>query len=131
MKEREAEPSCIARSKGKRKGFPPKTRWKEEQKEKAQGPRELQNGERKDETRKSSKGTEAKGKENRVAVVSSPEGASAGSVQGRGKHRPILEGARGGAEGTERKEPKMPVACVNGVPREPAHAGVVERVAPT
>jgi hypothetical protein len=56
LKEREAEPSCIARSKGKRKGVPPKTRWKEEQKEKAQGPRELQNGERKDETRRSSVG---------------------------------------------------------------------------
>ncbi len=69
------------------------------------GPRELQNGERKDETRRSSEGTEAKCKENRVAVVSSSEGASAGSAQGRGKPRPILEGARGGAEGTEREDP--------------------------
>jgi hypothetical protein len=66
-----------------------------------------------------------------VAVVSSSEGASAGSAQGRGKPRPILEGARGGAEGTEREDPKMPVACDNGVPREPSHTGVVERVAHT
>ncbi len=49
----------------------------------------------------------------------------------RGKPRPILEGARGGAEGTEREDPKMPVACDNGVPREPAYAVVVEHVAPT
>jgi hypothetical protein len=76
-------------------------------------------------------GTEAKGKENRVAVLSSSEGDSAGSAQGRGKPCPILKGARGVAEGTERKDPKMPVACVNGVPREPAHTGMVERVALT
>jgi hypothetical protein len=130
LREREVKSSCIACSKGKRKGVPPKTRWKEEQKEKAQGPREHQNGEWKAETRGGSKGTEAKGKENRVAAASSSEGATAESTQGRGKSRPILEGARDGAEGTEREDPKMPVACVNGVPREPAHAGVVERVAP-
>ncbi len=32
LKEREAEPSCIARNKGMSKVVPPKTRWKEEQK---------------------------------------------------------------------------------------------------
>jgi hypothetical protein len=122
LKEREVESSCIACSKGKRKGVPPKTRWKEEQKEKAQGPRELQNGKWKAETRRGSEGTKAKGKENRVAGASSSEGASAESAQGRGKPRPILEGARRGAEGTEREGPKMPVACVNGVPMQRARS---------
>jgi hypothetical protein len=130
LREREVESSCIACSKGKRKGVPPKTRGKEEQKEKAQGPRELRNGEWKAKARGGSEGTEAKGKEKRVAVASSSEGATAVSTQGCGKSRPILGGAKGGAEGTEGEDPKMPVACVSGVPREPAHRGVVERVTP-
>jgi hypothetical protein len=35
LRERKVEHNCVACSKDKRRGFPPKTRWKEEQKEKA------------------------------------------------------------------------------------------------
>ncbi len=66
-----------------------------------------------------------------MAVASGSEEATAVSTQEHCKPRPILEGARRGPEGMEREDPKMPVACVNGVPREPAHTGVVERVART
>ncbi len=63
--------------------------------------------------------------------MSGPEEATAVPMQGRDKPRPILEGIKGGAESAEGGAPKMPVACISGVPREPAHAGVVERVVPT
>jgi hypothetical protein len=112
LRDRDMGSSCVAWSKGKRKGVPPKTRWKVE----ACGGNDS---------------TEAKGKENRVGAASGSEEATAVSTQGRDKSHPILEGIKGGAEGTERENPKMPEACVSGVPREPARAGVVERVAPT
>ncbi len=117
LRERKVEPNCIACSKEKRRGVPPKTRWKEEQKERAQG--------------RGGKGTEAQGKENRVVVASSSEGATVASAQGCSKPRSILEEIRKSAEGTEGESSKMPVACVNGVPREPVRTGVVERVNPT
>jgi hypothetical protein len=44
-RDKDIEAGCIACTKGKRKGIPPKARWKEELKEKAQGLRELQNEE--------------------------------------------------------------------------------------
>jgi hypothetical protein len=127
---KEVESRCTAHSKGKGKGIPPKTRWKEEQKERIQGLRELRNGEKKVETREGNVNAKAKGKENRGEVVSGPEEATAVLMQGRDKPRPILEGIKGGVENAEGGAPKMPVACISGVSREPAHAGVVERMVP-
>jgi hypothetical protein len=129
-RDKDMESRCIACSKGKRKGIPPKARWKEEQKEKARGPRELQNEEWKGGTRDSGAIAEIKGKENRMEVASGSREAIAVPAHGRDKSRPIFEGVKGGAEGVEGETSKMPVACVSGVPRKPAHAGVVERVAP-
>jgi hypothetical protein len=42
LKERNVEIKCIACNKGKRKRIPPKARWKEEQKERAQDMKESQ-----------------------------------------------------------------------------------------
>ncbi len=110
------EPNCIACSKEKRRGVPPKTRWKEEQEERVQG--------------RDGKGTEAQGKENRVVAAPSPGEATVVPTQGGSKPRCILEEIRKSAVGTKGESPKMPVACISGVPREPTRTGVVERVTP-
>jgi hypothetical protein len=43
LRDKDIEAKCVACNKGKRKGIPPKARSKEEQKERAQGLKELQN----------------------------------------------------------------------------------------
>ncbi len=68
-RDKDIEARCITCNKGKRKGIPPKARWKEEQKERARGPRELQNEELEDGTRDSGANAESKGKENRIEVA--------------------------------------------------------------
>jgi len=102
LRERKVEHNCIACSKDKRRGVPPKTRWKEEQKEKAQG--------------RHSKGTEVQGKENRAAATPSPEETTVVTIPGGSKPRCILEEVRKSAEGTKEESTQMPVACVSGVP---------------
>ncbi len=56
LRERKVENNCVACSKDKKRGVPPKTRWKEEQKERARS-------------------QEAQGKENRTVAVPNPEEA--------------------------------------------------------
>jgi hypothetical protein len=75
-RDKDIEARCIACNKGKRKGIPLKARWKEEQKERARGPRELQNEELEDGTRDSGANAETKGKENRIEVAPSSGGPS-------------------------------------------------------
>ena len=58
----------------------------------------------------------------------SPEGAAVAPVPGDGKPRRALGEAKKGVEGTEEGNTQVPVACVNGMPREPAHTGTVARV---
>ncbi len=58
LRERRVENNCAACTKDKKRGIPPKTRWKEEQKEKARS-------------------REAQGKENRAVAVPNPEEAVA------------------------------------------------------
>jgi hypothetical protein len=53
LRERKADSNCVACCKDKKRGVPPKTRWKEEQKEKARS-------------------LEAQGKENRAVAVPGP-----------------------------------------------------------
>jgi hypothetical protein len=117
LRERKAEHNCIACSKDKRRGVPPKTRWKEEQKEKAQG--------------RYGKGTGAQGKENKAVATPSPEETAVVPVPGGSKPCCALEEVKKSAEGTKEENTQMPVACVSGVPREPARTGTIERVNPT
>jgi hypothetical protein len=117
LRERKAVNNCVACSKDKRRGVPPKTRWKEEQKEKAQS--------------RDGQGREAQGKENQAVAMPSPEEAAAVPAPGGSKPRCVLEEVRKGVEGSKGESTQMPVACVSGVPREPAHAGTVVRVTPT
>jgi hypothetical protein len=111
LRERKAENNCVACSKDKRRGVPPKTRWKEEQKEKARS-------------------QEAQGKENRAVAAPSPEEAITVPAPGGSKPRCILEEARKGVGGSKGENTQMPVACVSGVSRKPADAGAVVRVTP-
>jgi hypothetical protein len=92
------------------------SRWKEEQKEKAQG--------------RDGKGLEAQGKENQAVAVPSPEEAAVVPMPGSSKLRCVLEEVKKGVEGTKEENTQMPVACFSGVPREPARAGTVVRVNP-
>ncbi len=57
LRERKADSNCVACCKDKKRGVPPKTRWKEEQREKARS-------------------QEAQGKENRTAAVPDQEESS-------------------------------------------------------
>jgi hypothetical protein len=61
LREKKTESNCVACCKDKKKGVPPKTRWKEEQKEKARS-------------------QEAQGKENRAVTMSSPGKATVAPV---------------------------------------------------
>jgi hypothetical protein len=117
LRERKTENNCVACSKDKRRGVPPKTRWKEEQKEKALG----QDGQDR----------EAQGKENRAAAMPNPEEAAAVPAPGGSEPRCVLGEVKKGVGGSKGENTQMPVACVSGVPREPANAGAVVRVTPT
>jgi hypothetical protein len=82
VRERKAENNCVACSKDKRRGVPPKTRWKEELKEKARS-------------------QEAQGKENRAVAAPSPEEAITVPAPRGSKPRCILEEARKGVGGSK------------------------------
>jgi hypothetical protein len=129
LREKKSDSNWVACCKDKKRGVPPKTRWKEEQREKA---RDL----------------ESPGKENRAAAVPGPGEiiATTGSERSEAQQSPgeaqegavavpgpeevaIAEGPEGGKMrqasvgapgGTKEEEASTPVACVTGVPREPA-----------
>jgi hypothetical protein len=141
LREKKSDSNCVACYKDKKRGVPPKTRWKEEQKEKARS-------------------LESPGKENRIAAVPGSEGiiaatGSEGSEAQRapeetqegvvaipgpekvtaakgpegGETRQVPEGAQGGTKDPEKEDASTPVACVTGVPREPAGGRELARVA--
>jgi hypothetical protein len=73
LREKKVENNCVACSRDKKRGVPPKTRWKEEQKEKAQS-------------------QEARGKLNRAMAMSSPgEAAAAPAAEGSEPQRALKE----------------------------------------
>jgi hypothetical protein len=142
LRERKTDSNYVACCKDKKKGVPPKTRWKEEQKEKARN-------------------QEAQGKENRTVAVPGPgrviaatgsEGSEAqqapeetqkvtaaipgpekvtattGSEGGETQQSP--EGAQKGTKDPKKEDAQAPVACVTGVPRGPVSRGKLARVAP-
>ncbi len=92
--------------------------------------REFRKEESESGTRESGVATETKGKENRMEVSPSSGETIVAPVQGCDRPRSIFEGVKGSARNVGGVAPKMPVACVSGVPRDPTHAGAVQRVAP-
>jgi hypothetical protein len=112
LREKKVENNCDACSKDRKRGVPPKTRWKEEQKEKARS-------------------QEARGKENRAMAVSSPgETAAAPAAEGSEPQR-ALEEVQKDTESSKGESTRTPVACVAGVPRGPASTGEMVRVTPS
>ncbi len=135
LRERKTDSNCVACCKDKKKGVSPKTRWKEEQREKARN-------------------QEAQGKENRTAAVPGPgriiaatgsEGSEArqapeetqkdtAAIPGpeevtaitgseRGETRQTPEGVRESTRDPKKEDAQAPVACVTGVPRGPVSRG--------
>ncbi len=64
-----------------------------------------------------------------MAVTPGPEEASAEGKSEKGSTRQAPGGALEGARGPKKEEAPAPVACVAGVPREPASGGEVARIA--
>jgi hypothetical protein len=92
-------------------GYPPKTRWKEEQKERARS-------------------QEAQGKENLSVVIPGPEKAADTPVTEGSETQRALREAQKSAEDPKREDTQAPVACVTGVPRGPVSVGELVRVTP-
>ncbi len=111
LKEKKADSNCIACCKDKKRGVPPKTRWKEEQKERARC-------------------QEAQGKENQSAAIPGPERAAVTPVTEGSEAQRALREAQKSAEVPKGEEAHAPVACVTGVPRGPVSRGELARVAP-
>jgi hypothetical protein len=131
LREKKPDSNCVACCRDKRRGVPPKTRWKEEEKEKARS-------------------LKLSGKENRAVAVPGPEGSEAQQAPEEAQEgvvaTPGLEettaaeeseggdtrqapgGAQGGARDPKKEDTSAPVACVTGVPREPANGGEVARI---
>jgi hypothetical protein len=111
LRERKADSNCVACFKDKKRGVPPKTRWKEEQKERARS-------------------QEAQGKENRSAAMPGPERAAVTPVTEGSETQHALREAQKSAEVPKGEDAQAPVACVTGVPRGPVSVGELARVTP-
>ncbi len=111
LKERKAYSNCVACCKDKKRGVPPKTRWKEEQREKARS-------------------QEAQGKENRVMAAPESGGATAAAGPDGNEAQQAPEEAQKSAEDPKKGDTQAPVACVAGVPRGPVSTGEMARVIP-
>jgi hypothetical protein len=85
LREKKTDSNCVACCKKKKRGIPPKTRWKEEQKEKARS-------------------QEAQGKENRSAVVPGPERAAVTPVMEGGETQRAPGEAQKSAENPKRED---------------------------
>jgi hypothetical protein len=112
LREKKTDSNCVACCKDKKRGVPPKTRWKEEQKEKAQS-------------------QEAQGIENRTAAMPCPERTTTAPVAEGSETQRALRETQKGAENPKKENAQAPVACVAGVPRGPISAGELVRVTPS
>jgi hypothetical protein len=92
LRERKADSNCVACCKDKKRGIPPKTRWKEEQKEKARS-------------------QEAQGKENRSVVIPGPGKTTVIPVTEGSETQHALREAQKSAEGPKKEDAQAPVAC--------------------
>ena len=127
-REKKPDAGCVACHRDKRRNVPPKTRWKEEQKEKA---RKMESAGKEnlavkvpggagdivvtvpeeEEARQASEGT-------RAETMATPE-ANEAAVPGKPEETGLPQasgGALGGAQETKGAETPAPVACVAGVP---------------
>jgi hypothetical protein len=140
QREKKPDGNCVACYRDKRRGIPPKTRWKEEQKEKARsmelsgkenlavkvpgndgiaaatGPREGEAQQASEEAREE------------VAVVPGPEETTVEKKSEGDGAQQAPGGALGGARDPKKEDASAPVACVTGVPRGPANGGEVARI---
>ncbi len=140
LRERKADSNCVACCKDKKRGVPPKTRWKEEQKEKARslespgkenravaGPGEII-------AATGSEGSEAQlapeEAQEGIVAIPGPEEVTATMGPEGDETRQTPEGAQGGTEDPKKEDAPTPVACVTGVPRGPVSRGELARVAP-
>ncbi len=140
LKEKKPDSNCVACCKDKKRGVPPKTSWKEEQKEKARslespgkenwavavpGPRGVV-------AATGSEGSEAQQApeeaQEGVVAIPGPEEVTAAKEPEGGDTRQALEGAQGGTKDSKKEDTSTPVACMTGVPREPASGGEVARI---
>ncbi len=112
LREKKMENNCVACSKDKKRGVPPKTRWKEEQKEKARS-------------------QEAQGEENRAMAMSSPGKATVAPVAEGSEPQRALKEVQKDAGSSKGENTQTPVACVAGVPRGPVSTGEMVRVTPS
>jgi hypothetical protein len=140
QREKKPDGNCIACHRDKRRNVPPKTRWKEEQKEKARnmGPAckeslatevpekariTVATGPGEKDAQQASEGTRAE-----VAVTPKLGEAAMEGKPEEGGTRQAPGGALESARGLEKEEASAPVACVAGVPREPVSGREVARV---
>jgi hypothetical protein len=142
LRERKADSNCVACCKDKKRGVPPKTRWKEEQKEKA---RSLESPGKENRAvaapglgeviaATGSEGSEAQQApeeaQEGVVAIPGPEEVTATMESKGGETRQTPEGAQGGTKDPKKEDTPTPVACVTGVPRGPVSRGELARVAP-
>jgi hypothetical protein len=140
QREKKPDSNCVACCRDKRRGVPPKTRWKEEQKEKARsmessGKENLAvavPGKKRISATTRPEGSEAQQapEEARegVAVTPGPEETTAERKSEGGDTQQAPGGALGGARGPKKEDASAPAACVTGVPREPTNGGEVARI---
>jgi hypothetical protein len=131
QREKKLDGSCIACHRDKRRSISPKTRWKEEQKEKARSmgssgkenlaaevPGKIKitatTEPEENEAQQASEGAQAK-----VAVTPGTEEATAEGKSEEGGTQQAPGGALEGTRGPKKEETPAPVACVAGVPRGP------------
>jgi hypothetical protein len=112
LREKKTDSNCVACCKDKKRGVPPKTRWKEEQKEKARS-------------------QEAQGKENRTVAVPGPGKTTAAPGTEGSETQHALRETQKSAEDPKKKDAQAPVTCMTGVPRGPASVGELARVTPS
>ncbi len=140
QREKKPDSNCVACCRDKRRGVPPKTRWKEEQKEKARimGSSGKENravavpGTKGIFTAMEPEGSEAQQApeeaQEGVAVALGPEETTAERKSEGGDTQQAPGGAQGGARGPKKEDAPAPVACVTGVPREPANGEEVAQI---
>jgi hypothetical protein len=112
LREKKTDSNCVACCKDKKRGVPLKTRWKEEQKEKARS-------------------QEAQGKENQTVAIPGPGKTTAAPGTEGSETQHALRETQKNAEDPKKEDAQAPVACVTGVPRGPVSTGELVRVTPS
>jgi hypothetical protein len=112
LREKKTDSNCVACCKDKKRGVPPKTRWEEEQKEKARS-------------------QEAQGKENRTAAMLGPGKTTVKPATESSETQRALRETQKNEENPKKEDAQAPVACVTGVPRGSVGTGELVRVTPS